>query len=84
MYPFALLLAVTAGVLVDPRLPIAVACLSVAVMLESTLHVAGPLYGSAMHGVPPVLLRPQTAVFAAIAVVLLTIGHLRARRSARI
>lgn len=84
VYPFALLLAVTAGVLVDPRLPVAVACLSVVVMLESTLHVAGPLYGSAAQGVPPVHLRPQTTVFAAITVVLLTIGHLRARRLARI
>ncbi len=84
VYPFALLLAVTAGVLVDPRLPVAVACLSVVVMLDSTLHVAGPLYGSATHGVPPVDLRPQTTVFAAITVVLLTIGHLRARRPARI
>ncbi|MEV0130219.1 hypothetical protein AB0H83_17385 [Dactylosporangium sp. NPDC050688] len=84
LYPFALLLAVTAGVLADPRLPVAVACLSVVVMLDSTLHVAGPLYGSAAQGVPPVDLRPQTTVFAAITVVLLTIGHLRARRLARI
>ena len=84
VYPFALLLAVTAVVLVDPRLPVAVACLSVVVMLQSTLHVAGPLYGSATQGELPVHLRPQTTVFAAITVVLLTIGYLRARRPARI
>ncbi|GAB3824318.1 hypothetical protein ACFPIJ_63195 [Dactylosporangium cerinum] len=84
LYPFALLLALTAGVTVDPRLPIAVACLTVAMMLNATLHIPSLFGGGSINGVSPVELRPQTAVFGAIAVVLLTIGHLRARRLARI
>ncbi|GAA3244687.1 hypothetical protein ACFO1B_37775 [Dactylosporangium siamense] len=84
LYPFALLLAFTAGVTVDPRLPIAVACLTVAMMLNVTLHVPSLFGGATIEGLSPMELRPQTAVFGAIAVVLLTIGHLRARRLARI
>lgn len=84
LYPFALLLAVTAGVLVDARLPIAVACPTVFIMLDNTLHVPALINGATIEGVPPVQLVPQTLVFAAIAVVLLTIGHVRARRLARI
>jgi hypothetical protein len=84
LYPFALLLAFTVGVTVDPRLPIAVACLTVAMLLNATLHVPSLSGGATIEGLPPVELRPQTVVFGAIAVVLLTIGHLRARRLARI
>ncbi|MEV4512040.1 hypothetical protein AB0K00_24115 [Dactylosporangium sp. NPDC049525] len=84
LYPFVVLLAVTVGVLVDPRLPIAAACVTVVFMLTATLHVPTVVQGRIISGVQPVELKPQTTVFAAIAVVLLTIGHLRARRLARI
>jgi hypothetical protein len=82
LYVFALLAAVTFGVAFDPRLPVAVACLSLVFVLENSLHV------SALFTTDPGRmmgrLSPAAVVFAAIAVALLTIGHLRARRLARI
>lgn len=83
VYPVALLLAFTLGALVDPRLPIAVACMNVAVMLYAAVLVPSPLPGGDFDE-PYVRLAPAVLVFAAIIVALLTIGHLRARRLARI
>jgi hypothetical protein len=82
VYVVALLLAVTVGVALDPRLPIAVACLSVVLMLHNSLHVSAPTsdYTERVVG----RLTPAGLVPAAIAVVLLTIGYVRARRLARI
>ncbi|WP_327005068.1 hypothetical protein OHA72_60390 [Dactylosporangium sp. NBC_01737] len=82
LYVAALLVAVTAGVAFDPRLPIAVACLSLVLMLQNSVHV------STLMTVDPgrvmARLSPAAVVLGAIAVALLTIGHLRARRLARI
>jgi hypothetical protein len=82
LYVVALLAALTLGVACDPRLPIAVACLSLAFMLYNSLHVAA-LMTVGSGGVNG-RLSPAAVVFAAIAVTLLMIGHLRARRLARI
>ncbi|MET7420840.1 hypothetical protein [Dactylosporangium sp. NPDC005555] len=84
LYPFVLLTAVTAGVLIDPRLPIAAACPTIVILLDATLHVPSLVHGATIGGVPQVHLRPQTVILGVIAVGLLTIGHLRARRLARI
>ncbi len=83
LLPVALLLAATVGVLADPRLPIAAACLTVAVMLSTVLRLPIPLPAGSPDA-PSARSAPAALVLAAIAVVLLTIGHLRARRLARI
>ncbi|GAA1514589.1 hypothetical protein GCM10009827_031640 [Dactylosporangium maewongense] len=83
-YPLALLAAITVGVVADPRLPIAVAVLTVVVILDNSVHLPAPLDTYRPADTLTWRLGPTIVVFAAIAVVLLAIGHVRARRLARI
>ncbi|MFF5231436.1 hypothetical protein [Dactylosporangium sp. NPDC000521] len=83
-YPLALLAAITVGVVADPRLPIAAAVLTVVVILDNSVHLPAPLDTYRAADTLTWRLGPTIAVLAAIAVALLAIGHLRARRLARI
>ena len=83
-YLLALLAAITVGVVADPRLPIAAAVLTVVVILDNSVHLPAPLDTYRAADTLTWRLGPTIAVLAAIAVALLAIGHLRARRLARI
>jgi hypothetical protein len=67
------------GLVLDPRIPIAVACLGVVVAVESTV-VYLPL-GDATHVFRP---RPEAMVTLALMVALLLGSHLRSRELTRL